>query len=63
MQYLAIAVFGAVIFLDYQILAPSLVDNGSVNNMSNTQPQASQEQRPGLGTLKGAEQSVGDIRS
>lgn len=55
MNYLAIAVFGTVIFLDYQILAPSLVDNGSVTNTSITQPQAVQELRPGLGKLKDAD--------
>jgi hypothetical protein len=52
MNYLAIATFGAIIFLDFEILAPSSVDNGSVKNTSITQPQAVQELRPGTVSSK-----------
>ncbi|WP_161635422.1 hypothetical protein [Methylomicrobium lacus] len=45
MKFLALAVFGAVILLDFEILALSWVDKGSVKNTSMTQPQAIREQR------------------
>ena len=63
MNYLAIAVFGAIIILDFEILAPVLAEKGSVINTSIMQPQAVQEQQTGLGTIKTTPKSGSDIQS